>query len=158
GGDVALFVHYMDPHFSYDPPAPFDSEFATGYRGRIDGKNFREAQTPAEVEHVKALYDGELRFTDAQIDALLQDLRTRGVLDAAVGAYTADHGEEFKDHGAWGHADTLYEELLHVPFALRVPGTAPRRLQDKVCLVDLAPTLLDLFGLPAPDSFQGRSL
>jgi arylsulfatase A-like enzyme len=74
-----------------------------------------------------------------------------------VVAYTADHGEEFQDHGAWGHADTLYEELLHVPFALRAPGIAPRRVAQDVDLVDLAPTLLDLFGLrPRPRS--GRSL
>ena len=158
GGDVALFLHYMDPHFSYDPPAPFDTAFDTGYRGPIDGKSFRQAKTPAEVEHVKALYDGELAFTDAQIDLLLQDLERRGILDAAVVAYTADHGEEFKDHGAWGHADTLYEELLHVPFALRAPGLAPRRIPEKVCLVDLAPTVLDLFGIRAPAAFQGRSL
>jgi arylsulfatase A-like enzyme len=158
GGDVALFVHYMDPHFSYDPPPPFDTAFDTGYRGPIDGKNFRQARTSAEVEHVKALYDGELLFTDQQIDALLQDIGRRGLLERAVVAYTADHGEEFKEHGAWGHADTLYEELLHVPFALRVPGVPPRRLPEKVCLVDLAPTVLDLFGLPVPASFQGRSL
>jgi arylsulfatase A-like enzyme len=158
GGDVALFIHYMDPHFSYDPPAPFDTAFDAGYHGPIDGKSFRQAQSPADVEHVKALYDGELAFTDRQIGALFEELRKRGLYEPAVVAYTADHGEEFKDHGAWGHADTLYEELLHVPFALRAPGISPRRVADKVCLVDLAPTVLDLLGIPPPASFQGRSL
>lgn len=158
GGDLALFVHYMDPHFSYDPPPPYDTRFDPGYRGRIDGKNFRQARTPAERAHVEALYDGELAFTDVQVAALLRELKRRGALGGAVVAYTADHGEEFQDHGAWGHADTLYRELLHVPFALRGPGLTPRRVEQPVCLVDLAPTVLALLGLPAPASFQGRSL
>lgn len=72
--------------------------------------------------------------------------------------YTADHGEEFLDHGAWRHSRTLYGEMLHVPLALRLPGTGGRRVADTVSLVDLAPTILDALGVPHPPSFQGRSL
>jgi len=75
----------------------------------------------------------------------------------------ADHGEAFGDHVFAGermffHGQTVYDELLHVPLLVLVPGVAPRRVDDPVMLVDLAPTVLDLVKLPIPDDFQGRSL
>jgi arylsulfatase A-like enzyme len=159
GGDLALFVHYMDPHSSYQPPPPFDTRFGETYAGIVDGYNYvSAAKTEADREHVRALYDGEIAYTDEQIAALLGGLDTRGLLDRAILAYTADHGEELFDRGAWGHAHTLYQELLHVPFALRIPGQSPRRVAEPVSLVDLAPTLLEALGIEAPVSFQGRSL
>jgi arylsulfatase A-like enzyme len=72
--------------------------------------------------------------------------------------YSADHGEEFLDHGGWLHARTLYQEMLHVPFSIRVPGLPGRRLREVVSLCDLAPTVLDALGIKAPPSFQGVSL
>ena len=80
------------------------------------------------------------------------------MLDDAVIAYSADHGEEFQEHGGWGHGRSLHEEVLHVPFALRVPGIAPRRVGDLVTLIDLAPTLLEALGLEPPASYAGTSL
>lgn len=159
GGDVALFVHYMDPHSPYQPPPPFDTRFGAPYSGAVDGYNYQSAlRNGTDVEHVKDLYDGEIAYTDAEIAKLLDALADRGLTREAVIAYTADHGDEFFERGAWGHAHTLHEELVHVPFALRVPGAAPRAVRDLVSLVDLAPTLLDALGVPPPPSFQGRSL
>jgi arylsulfatase A-like enzyme len=162
-GDLALFVHYMDPHVPYAPPPPYNRLFADpGYRGHVDGgTNFFKRHPVidrADTRHLKALYDGELAYTDARISSLLDALRDRGLLRDPVIAYTADHGEEFHDHGYWGHSRTLYEELVHVPLALRLPGVPGRRVAQTVSLVDLAPTLLDLLQLPAPPAFQGRSL
>lgn len=159
GGDLALFVHYMDPHSPYYPPPPFDQRFGVKYSGRVDGYNYQSAaRTDADREHVRALYDGEIAYTDGEIAGLLEALAAKQVMAGAVLAYTADHGEELFERGAWGHAHTLYEELIHVPFALRVPGAAGRRVAEPVSLVDLAPTLLDAFGIAAPASYQGRSL
>jgi arylsulfatase A-like enzyme len=162
GGDLALFVHYMDPHFGYNPPAPFHEMFADpGYKGKQQGHDFghlTRQSDPADVEQVKALYDGEVAFTDQQIGLLLEALRTRAPGDEVVLVYYADHGDEFLDHGHWGHGRHLYQELIHVPFAIRAPGCRPRRVPELVSLVDLAPTVLESFGIPAPPSFEGKSL
>jgi arylsulfatase A-like enzyme len=163
GGDLALFAHYIDPHLSYAPPPPYDSMFDDpGYRGHVRGVTNFFLRYPvidsADTEHLKALYDGEIAFTDTAIHHLLAELERQGLTERAVIAYTADHGEEFRDHGFWTHSRTLYEELVHVPFALRVPGLPPRRISQSVSLVDLAPTLLEALGVSAPPTFQGRSL
>ena len=150
GGDLALFAHYMDPHFPYDPPPSYAGLFPNDGADAGGGDGSRAS--------VEALYDGELAYTDSQIDLLLKELERRGLLRDAVIVYTADHGEEFLDHGGWRHSRTLYQEMLHVPLAVRLPGVGGRRITEKVSLVDLAPTLLGALGIPAPASFQGRSL
>jgi arylsulfatase A-like enzyme len=162
-GDLALFVHYMDPHHPYDAPDAWRQRFVRGdYQGSADGKTFFElpasGASPDDIQHVAALYDAEVAYTDDRVGALLDALRRRGLLERAVVVVSADHGEAFLDHGRWLHGHTLYEELLHVPLIVRAPGLAPRRVRAPVSLVDLAPTLLDLLGLPRPLSFQGRSL
>jgi sulfatase-like protein len=150
GGDLALFAHYMDPHYPYDPPPSYAGLFPNDGADAGGGGGSRAS--------VEALYDGELAYTDSQIDLLLKELERRGLLRDAVIVYTADHGEEFLDHGGWRHSRTLYQEMLHVPLAVRLPGVGGRRITEKVSLVDLAPTLLGALGIPAPASCQGRSL
>jgi arylsulfatase A-like enzyme len=159
-GDVALFLHYMDPHTPYAPPPPFNRQFDGGYQGPVDGRNYadRGPVTPRELEHVKALYDGEIAYADDEVDALLRDLASDALLDDAVVVISADHGEEFLEHGSWNHGGTLFREVVHVPLALRVPGLAARRVAAPVSMVDLAPTLLDAMGVAAPATFMGRSL
>jgi arylsulfatase A-like enzyme len=159
GGDLALFVHYMDPHSHFDPPPPFDRLFDPDYDGEVNGRNFYQRRLPPrDVEHVKALYDGEIAWTDRQLGALLDALAAGGLAHDALVVLSADHGEELQDHGGWTHSQTLYEEVLRIPLAIRLPGLAPRRVPQPVSSVDVAPTILDAFGIPAPPSFQGRSL
>jgi arylsulfatase A-like enzyme len=162
GGDLALFVHYMDAHAPYAPPAPFERRFTGSYDGDVNGRNF-DALDPLtasaeDIGHVVGLYDAEITYTDQEIGRLLDDLGRRGLLEGAVLGYTADHGEEFLEHGSWHHGGTLYEEVLRVPFAVRLPGEVPRRVKEPVSLVDFAPTVLDALGVDRPGSFQGRSL
>jgi arylsulfatase A-like enzyme len=162
-GDVALFVHYMDPHLSYAPPDPYDQMFVDpNYDGRVEGASqFPEVYEeigPADEAHLEALYDGELAFTDWRIGRLMARLSRRFDLTRAVIVYTADHGEEFRDHGGWRHGGTLYEEVVRVPFALQLPGFDGRRISEPVSLVDLAPTVLRALEVPVPASFQGRDL
>src|SRR5262245_15298430 len=98
GEDVALFVHYVDPHATYEPPAPYDTAFPTAYTGRVDTTfgGLNRLRDPRHVERAVALYDGEILYADAMIQRLLDALGRQGRLEHAVVAYTADHGEEFK--------------------------------------------------------------
>jgi arylsulfatase A-like enzyme len=157
---VALFLHYMDPHTPYAPPAPFDRRFDPAYDGPVDGRNYadRGPLSPAEMDHVRALYDGEIAYADEETDALMRELAREGLMENAVVVVSADHGEEFQEHGSWHHGGTLHREVVHVPLALRVPGIPGRRVPGPVSLVDLAPTLLDAAGVPPPATFMGRSL
>ena len=129
-GPLFAYTHLMEPHEPYD-------------RGRKDG-------TPHER------YLSEIAVADSQLGRLLRYLRThfsrRWVL-----IVSADHGEAFGEHDTITHGKTLYEELLHVPLFVASPELRPRRVDTPVGLVDLGPTLLDLFGLDTPPTFQGQS-
>ena len=104
------------------------------------------------------LYDAEVAAVDEQVRLLFEELRRRGFLDHAVTIVTADHGEEFLEHGETGHANALYEESVRVPLVITAAGMAAGRVARNVSLVDVAPTVLDLLHLPAERAFEGRSL
>ncbi len=103
------------------------------------------------------LYDGELADTDAQIGRLLRWIHAH-VQGPVIIVICADHGEEFGEHGGQYHGTTLYEETIHVPLLIRVPGVRPRLVQKPVSLVDVLPTLLDLLRIREPEGLAGRSL
>ncbi len=121
-----------------------------------------EARTipPDHLEDVIALYDGEIRYADEQLGRLFSWLRERGISEDTTILVTSDHGEEFSDHGSMeGHQWTLYDEVLHVPLVLRVPGQVEGvTVDDLVDLLDVAPTLLHSAGLASYPEFEGRSL
>jgi len=167
--DFFLFLHYYDPHWHYDPPAPYDRAFDPAYQGEATGVwwDFKELGAdsidPRDLHHIRALYDGEILYTDRQVERLLQEMKRLGVFENALVVVTSDHGEEFLDHGQWEHQKTLYEEQLRVPLVVKLPsgyagGAEPRRVSGQVSLIDVAPTVLDAIGIPAPPSFEGRSL
>ena len=116
---------------------------------------------PRDRDHLIALYDGEIRYTDSQVSRLLEAIdRTLGLSNCLI-IVLGDHGEEFGEHGSLeGHGWSLYEEVLHVPLIMRLPGNKARGrvVEEPVELRDLAPTVLDYLNIPSPDSFQGRSL
>ncbi|MCA9542659.1 MAG: sulfatase, partial [Myxococcales bacterium] len=105
-----------------------------------------------------ARYRAEVIYTDLQIARLFRALETTGLLDRTIVVVTADHGDEFGDHGGQYHSTSLYDELIRVPLIVRVPGLPPRVVDEAVSLLDIAPTALDLLGVPAPATFEGRSL
>jgi len=167
-----LFVHLFDPHMDYAPPTEFAEMFASPDPVSIDGRYATlEASIaglhvdPAplsddELAHVEALYDGEIRYVDSQIEELLAALDASVGLDNCHVILLSDHGEEFMDHGSIeGHGWTLYEEVIHVPMMWRLPARelAGSRVAQPVGLIDVAPTLLDFLGLEAPSSFMGVS-
>jgi len=104
-------------------------------------------------------YDGEILYADEHIGRLLKGLAVQGILENALIIVTADHGEEFREHGLEGHDKSLYEEVLRVPFLLSWPGYVPTGeiYADMVGLVDVMPTILDFLGLGAPSGLQGFS-
>jgi choline-sulfatase len=105
-------------------------------------------------------YDTELAFLDEQLHALVEIVRARQKLwERTILIVTADHGEEFMEHGGQRHALTCYVESTHVPLLVRVPGVAPARVDTAVALVDIVPTVLELTGnRDEPERLSGRSL
>ena len=140
-----LYVHYFDPHDPYLPhPTPVLWH-----------------EPPTEPEHLEALradYAGEVAFLDAQVGRLLEGLAARGVEDPLV-VFTADHGEEFLDHGGWRHWATLYDELVRLPLLVAFPrGASPGPAPAAASLADVTPTLLATLGVPPLEGSQGRDL
>jgi choline-sulfatase len=159
-----LFLHLYDPHWHYDPPKEALAPFAKPYTGGLTGlwgdfsKRDRKSVTAADLEHLLALYDGEIRYADAEVGRVLDHLAARGLDKSTLVLVTSDHGEEFLEHGSWEHQKTLYEEVIRVPLVLRAPGVVPRREPAQATLLDVAPTLAAWAGVTAPASFTGRSL
>ncbi|MFO0982386.1 MAG: sulfatase-like hydrolase/transferase [Planctomycetota bacterium] len=118
-----LVVHYNDPHTPYAPPDPFDRLFVQSRPGRAsrDPVHIRPQNEP-ERQAAIALYDGEIASLDHALAAVIDQLRTRGLLDRTAMVFAADHGEEFDEHGGYGHGRTLFEEILRVPLLVRPPG------------------------------------
>jgi arylsulfatase A-like enzyme len=161
-----LFVHLWDAHYDYIPPPPFDAMFTGDYAGDLDPRNFegneriRADMPEADLAYVRGLYDGEIRWVDTQLGRLFEAIRARDARAPVLFALTADHGEEFFEHGKKGHMKALYEESIHVPGILRFPGVLPAGLgvSGPVSLDDVAPTLLGLAGLPPLPDATGRDL
>jgi choline-sulfatase len=159
-----LFVHYFDPHYRYVNHPEVD--FAPDRVGRVRGahpiwelRKMDPPLTPAEVDFLEALYDEEVRHTDAGIGRLLAKLEELDMSGNTAVVATADHGEEFLERGWLGHTRTLYEELIRVPLIMRIPGRAPAVVREPVSLVSIAPTLLELLGIGQSKlRFDGESL
>ena len=159
-----LYLQAMRPHFAAVPDGGVLERIAAS-RGRWPfdvaalQRTWFYLPDQAPPDQLRDYYDALVASLDRGLAGLFDDLRRTGFLDRAVVVVTADHGEELFDHGHVGHGYSLYEEVLHVPLLVSLPGQRTRLDVDAtVSLLDLAPTLLDLLGLPAPPSFGGRSL
>jgi arylsulfatase A-like enzyme len=107
----------------------------------------------------KARYDAGIALFDQGLRVAVEHLRYAGLWDRTILIVTADHGEEFAEHGGSIHSRTCYEEVTHVPLLIRVPGAAAQRVRQRVALIDLAPTLLELLGARSePGMLDGQSL
>jgi arylsulfatase A-like enzyme len=166
-----LFLHTYEPHHPYTPSLADLELFAVDYRGPlshlipvellVEVNQGRRRLTDADLAYVIAAYDAEIHATDRAFGRLLEGLAARGLLDSSLIVLTSDHGEEFGEHGMVGwHSHTLNEELLRVPLILRMPGRAHAgsRIDRLARSIDIAPTVLEALGLPAPREFAGRSL
>jgi len=160
-----LFVHLWDVHYDFAPPPPYDALFDPDYAGGLDATGFQDnpaihpGMDARDLEYLRALYDGEIRWLDAQLEPLLDALRAREADERIVIALVADHGEEFFEHGQKGHYKNLHEASLRIPFILVDAGRlGPGVVEWVVGLDDVAPTLLGLAGLPPLPEALGRDL
>jgi arylsulfatase A-like enzyme len=158
-----LFVHWWDPHYDFEPPAPWDAWLGEPDGVRMTGRGFlqnprvRPEMTGAERQRLLDLYRGEIASTDAAIGRLLQFLEESGEADRTIVVLTADHGEEFFEHGHKGHRNNLYAETLRVPLVIAGPGVGAGLRKSVRSLVDVVPTLAELVGLE-PGDLPGRSI
>jgi arylsulfatase A-like enzyme/Tfp pilus assembly protein PilF len=135
GRPFFLWVHLYDPHDPYSPPQPYKTRYQTN------------------------AYDGEIAYTDSIVGKLVGVLRARGLFQGTLIAVMADHGEAFGEHEESHHGIFLYDETIHVPLLLKLPGRqAGKKVETQVGLVDVAPSILQAVHLPVPSAVQGRSL
>ena len=161
-GPYFAFLHYFDAHFPYTPAPPWDTRYDPDYAGTLTGSDadlrpYRDGdQVPsaADLAHVLALYDGEL----SELDSLLRPVLDAAGPDALV-LVTADHGESFDHDYYFNHRDALWDGVMRVPWILRGPGVpAGLVVAQQLGLMDTAPTLLELAGLPRDRRMVGRSV
>ena len=164
-----MYLHTTDPHAPYTPAPRYRERFLGGASppaafGSLP--HLRElaedhaALSSAAVADLVALYDAEIAFNDHSFGALLDRLESLGLARDTLVVFLADHGEEFGEHGGWQHGRTLYQDQLHVPLVLRLPGgvLAGTRRTELVQQTDIVPTVLEVVGAPLPEGLQGRSL
>jgi arylsulfatase A-like enzyme len=161
-GPYFLFALTIDPHWPYRPPERFD-RYGGNYAGELgpDGGATEEVDLSLEDRRrVRSFYHGEVAFNDESFGRLLAALRERGSYDDTVVVFTSDHGEEFWEHGGRWHGRQLFSESTQVPLVIRYPRAfrAGMRVAEPVETIDIAPTLLELGGIPAPAYLDGRSL
>jgi len=145
-----LWLHYYDPHYTYQHHDEFN--YIKGYSGDLKaGEDIWELRTKSkemdrsDIGFLLNLYDEEISYTDKYIGSLLNYLKNEGLMDNTVIVFTADHGEEFMEHGWIGHTTSLYQELVHVPLIIFTPDKfASKNIQDNVSVTDIVPTVLDL--------------
>lgn len=130
-----LFLHYFDPHRDWIPPEPFTSKY------------FGDP------------YAGEIAYVDDCIGRVIEKLKSLDLYESTMIIITADHGEGLGEHVEQGHGFLIYQDTLHVPLVIRLPGgTSNRSVSGRVGLVDIVPTVLDILKIPIPAHIQGRSL
>jgi arylsulfatase A-like enzyme len=166
-----VYLAVIEPHVIYNPKKEFLQKYwdkpyggpikpvLTGIQlGKIKQGTLKVNDT--DKAYLEALHNAEITQSDAAFGTFLQDLKAAGLYDTSAVIVISDHGDEFWDHGDVGHAQAPHQELVHVPFMIHAPGLLPsgRVIDTEVEAMDLAPTVLDLAGLPVPESMQGQSV
>lgn len=165
------YLHFREPHFPYDPGPPYATMFGPdaplgqaprtemNWMDRVNARSLKA--TPEEMAHLIRLYDGNLTRADHAISKVRKELEANGLWDRTAVIVMADHGEALGEHGFIGHNLQLYDESIHVPLVVRLPGgPSGLRIKGLVDLLDVAPTIAEIFGAPQDQlsAFQGRSL
>jgi arylsulfatase A-like enzyme len=161
------WVHYMDMHWPYhlEETLTHPRDIAQAWQDLVimNGRsnfNGNEPITAAQRDHFVGLYKQSLQYLDTQIGRLMSHLDRLGYDSNTILILLSDHGEEFLDHGRWGHWESnLYDEILRVPLIVRIPNwPGSQVIRRQVRLLDLMPTILDLCGCPLPSDLMGVSL
>jgi arylsulfatase A-like enzyme len=162
---VFLFLHLFDPHLAYDPPPPWHLRWTEVYRGPFAAlRSMRKGTFRPSAEkfsYVRALYDGEVSYSDHELGRFFRQLEEVRPGRERMIVVTADHGEEFGEHGGWEHGHAMYRELVQVPLLIVPPAAhqVDRAVVDaQVRLLDLLPTLLEAAAVEPPAGLPGTSL
>ena len=170
-----LFLRHMDPHAPYLPPAPFERMFYSGDELDPDNESmepvmafkpfcdfFAQWMPPGirDAEYVVAQYDGAIAYMDAAIQRILTRIDELGLTDDTLVVINGDHGETLYEHECWFDHHGMYENTLHVPLMMRLPGKLPadKRVAGTNLHQDLVPTLMQLMGIRPGIRFDGQSL
>jgi Arylsulfatase A and related enzymes len=159
-----VWVHYMDPHRPYGIDLS-DPEFAQTQinRSEIMKLMSKAGQHPSELSKTQRrriinLYDSDIRYLSNQLSRLVNFLKNADVWDELDLILTADHGEEFGDHGKYFHRNLPYEELLEVPLLMKSSNHISVQDENKRELIDIAPTVCEFFDINPPSDFEGKAL
>jgi len=146
-----MFLHYMDPHDPY---------FAHPWNGEALARVANPNPAPSEADRYRAAYDGEIAYLDGELGRLFAELKSRGLYQDTLIVLTADHGEEFHEHGGWWHGQTLYDEQLTVPLIVKAARGGPGGVVNEAMVgsVDIAPTVIAAAGATAPDAMVAKPL
>ncbi len=146
GEPFFFYIHTRDPHAPYAPPAAYAEKW--------------QPEGESKIQKIAAAYDGEIAFNDHHFGQLIDRLEQQGLYRDSLIIFTSDHGEELRDHGAVGHARTLFDEVVRVPLLIKLPVSEAggTRSENVVSLLDIVPTILDLIGMSGDEGVEGVSL
>jgi len=168
-----VYVQTIDPHVPYDPPEQFLSMYMKGeYTGQVSPRKtpdlLAEAKhsppkvtfNAADKQYLKDLYDAEVSYHDHYFGVFVERLKKLGLYDDTIFVITSDHGEEFDEHGSWGHGHTVYQDLLWVPYVVRFPGVVPagKRISQAVSTMSIFPTVVEAAGVNMPSTVEAHSV
>jgi arylsulfatase A-like enzyme len=162
-----LMVHFFDPHFAWIEHEGLSFGGNVGYEGKIKSGTLFSVVielkangelTDADIQESLRLYDSEIAYTDRAIGRIFDHLRERKLYDDSMIVFTADHGDEFLDHGAMGHSRKLYNEVVRVPLIIKFPGGRHGEIDRPVPLLDIYPTILEVAGLEVKHPIEGVSI
>ncbi len=155
-----MYIHYIEPHSPYDPPPPFLTRFGPVGHNMSAQHEHKMNLTSDELAGLVNRYDGEIAYIDDALRRFFTQLEKEGHLANTLVIVTSDHGEEFNEHGGYGHGKKLFQDLIHIPLIVWSPDLIeqPRERTEVVSLLDIFPTLLGALGIQTPDSLQGRDL
>lgn len=154
-----VWVHYLDPHYPYQPTADILRDEAPELLEKVNYGTDRSKLDANNVRTIKALYDYEVKTTDANVVRLLKELTAN---PNALVIISSDHGEEFVEHGMFEHRKTLYDEVIRVPLIISLPAndralSRARHVSSPISLTDVAPSTLTYLGLTVPRTMEGRT-
>jgi arylsulfatase A-like enzyme len=154
GSDFFFWVHYLDPHAPYFPPARFlpartpPASIGTSFREHAQVVAGTRMLNAEEREWIRELYLAEVRYVDEQVGLLLGTLKELGLYDDSLIILTSDHGEEFWEHGGYQHGHSMYEEVLAVPLIIKLPGSKTKAsVAPRVSTQSVMSTVLDVCGI-----------
>jgi hypothetical protein len=170
GEKTVIWIHYFDVHWPYGPIDVYGREFLGdavddlpspySYAGLQDlVEEVDNPEDPVATTVLPGIYRAGVRSFDDKLGNLLNELDSRGLFDPALVVVTSDHGDEFFEHGEFGHGNNLFDTTVRVPLLIKLPEqAAPQRYPDPVSLIDVGPTILESCGSLPDGVFPGESL